>query len=43
MVFQHVHVERAIKDGKSEFFYTLVSEEEYDRIRKELFEKRKEE
>jgi hypothetical protein len=43
MVYHYFHVEREVKDGKSEFFYTLVSEEEYRRISVELREKRKEE
>jgi len=33
---QYVHVEREIKDGKSEFFYSRVSERERDEIRERL-------
>jgi hypothetical protein len=33
---QHVHVEREINDGKSEFFYTIISERERDAIRDRL-------
>jgi hypothetical protein len=36
-------VEREVKDGKSEFFYTLVTEEELNRILAELRAKRKKE
>jgi len=33
---QQVHVEREIRDGKSEFFYSLISREEADEIRARL-------